>query len=254
MLSQMTVIPGLPRHGRAYLGQPVEQNAVPWETSASTEDGRQRTYARPLIPSTSRFAARLASRPRGRGVRQVRARRMSRSRWVGSFLGLVTIGCICSRIRVDRADAGDLPGPVGPAELRGERDRQVDPPGEPGRPGARRRGPGGLARARGPGPAAAVRPAAAAVLAAAARRGRRASWPGRESLPRTAPISSAAACQLRASMSPSSPVPELPRPRGDPLGGRAASISSPAAASRPISAAVPGVPAQQPAAERRRPA
>src|SRR5271165_7402914 len=45
MLSQMTVIPGLPRHCRAYLGQPVEQNVVPWERSASTGDVRQALHS-----------------------------------------------------------------------------------------------------------------------------------------------------------------------------------------------------------------
>ena len=79
---------------RAYLGQPVEQNAMP--------------------------------------VRQVRTRRMSRLRWVGSHLGSVTIGCIYSGIRVDRADPAELAGAVCEAGHGGQRDGQGDPPGEPG--------------------------------------------------------------------------------------------------------------------------
>jgi hypothetical protein len=42
----------------------------------------------------------------------------------------VTIRCICSGIRVDRADPGQFAGPVGPAGGCRQRDGQVHPPGK----------------------------------------------------------------------------------------------------------------------------
>ncbi len=53
-------------------------------------------------------------------------------------------GQVAGQPRVDRAEAGELPGPVGEAEQGGQRDGEVVPAGEPGRdrPGRRIRGPG----------------------------------------------------------------------------------------------------------------
>ncbi len=109
------------------------------------------------------------------------------------------------------------PGPVGPAELRGQRDRQVDLPGEPGRPGA---GPAGTRRA-GPGPrprpAAAVRPAAAAVLAAAGVLAAGGVLAGAGVLAQQQIQVGACPQHVQVAVQPG--CPELPRPRGDPLSG-----------------------------------
>src|SRR5271166_6900323 len=101
----------------------------------------------PIIPQqvACRVAAGMTATGYGRAGATVRYADAAECR-VRLMLVLVTIRCICSGIRVDRPDAVDLAGTVGQAELGGQRDGQVDSPGEPGRhragAGSGRGGPG----------------------------------------------------------------------------------------------------------------
>ena len=81
---------------------------------------------------------------------------------------------ICFGIRVDRPDAGQVPGPVRPPRHGGLRDRQGDVPGEPGRdhPGQRP----AVRRDRLPGLSAGL----GQILSRAANRGPVLGGPGAE--------------------------------------------------------------------------